>query len=377
MLKYVIAALFFPVWTLAQTTTLESIEHDGLEREYLLFVPASYEEGTDVPLVFNFHGRGSTANEQFAYTLMTTLAAAEGFIVVYPNGMLDATDTSFWNAGFGDEEVDDVGFTIAVLDEIVAEYSIDESRVYSTGMSNGGYFSYTLACAHSMRFAAVASVTGSMVFSELDNCNPERPVPIMQIHGTADAVVAYDGNTFSAPIEDVVDRWVEINNCDTEPIFTAIADQDMEDGSTAEHYAYLNGETGNSVELYKIIGGGHTWPGAEFIIGVTNQDIDATELIWEFFSRYSIEEPIETGIESESGIQSVFPNPVLNSFQIRLQESTHVTRVYSIEGVELSIDSRNEDGLVSIDSSKWPSGIFLVSQIDKTGQVIRVDRLIK
>lgn len=377
MIKYLLAALFLPFSLVAQIPTLESITHDGLDREYLLYIPDSYEEGTPMPLVFNFHGRGSTPNEQFAYTLLTTVASEEGFIVVYPKGTLDPTDISFWNAGFDDVAgVDDVGFTIAILDELIAELSIDESRVYSTGMSNGGYFSYKLACEHSDRFAAIASVTGSMVLQELESCDPERAVPVMQIHGTADLVVAYDGLGFSAPIEDVVDFWVEVNNCDPTPVFTAIEDTDTEDGSTAEHYYYENSDNGNSVEFYKVIGGGHTWPGAEFIIGVTNQDFNASEVIWNFFKAHTLIEDIDSGIEAVTDLR-VFPNPVLNDFYVELEVAAEEIRIYDVEGCAINIDLRLENNLVKIDATEWAKGVYLVSQYDTRGNIVRVDRIIK
>ncbi len=378
MLKYLILALFLPGVLMAQTTTLETITHDGLERDYVLYLPPSYEEGSEMPLVFNFHGLGSNANEQFAYTLLHTVAAEEGFILVYPNGTENSVGVPFWNAGFGvGETVDDVGFTIAILDELVAELSVDESRVYSTGMSNGGYFSYKLACEHSNRFAAVASVTGSMVVSEFENCSPERPVPIMQFHGTEDPTVNFDGDEFSVSIEDVVDLWIDINDCDPMPLFTEVPDIDNEDQSTAEHFVYVNSETLNAVEFYKINGGGHTWPGADFIIGVTNQDIDASTLIWEFFSKHSIEESFPSGIEDESLINRVYPNPIGNSFRIELESETEELNVYNAQGLKVEVLAIEGGQSTNIDSSTWLKGIYFVSQLNSRGELIRVDRLLK
>lgn len=379
MFKYSLLLLFFSVSLHSQQTLLETLEHDELEREYYLFVPSSYEAGTEVPLVFNFHGRGSTANEQFAYTLLTTLAEEEGFIVVYPNGTLDDTEISFWNVGFPGptSNVDDVGFTMAILDRLITEYSIDETRVYSTGMSNGGYFSYKLACEQSDRFAAVASVTGSVVPTELESCNPERAVPVMQIHGTADLVVPYEGSLFGAPIEDLVDFWVDVNDCDPTPAFTEVPDTNSEDGSTAEHYLYANESSGNAVELYKVIGGGHTWPGAVFIIGVTNQDISANELIWEFFKKHKLEPNIESGIENTELQTRVYPNPVGDAFQLVLEGSTQAIQVHSVQGSLIEFQGQESNSQINIDASDWIEGIYFISQLDAKGKIIRVDRLIK
>jgi len=379
MLKYLLALFLLPSALCAQQTLLEMMEHGGLEREYLMYIPETYTGETTVPVVFNFHGYGSDANQQYAYSLMHTEAAENNFIVVYPKGSMDSGGSNFWNVGFNNlESVDDVDFTLSILDKVIETYNIDQTRVYSTGMSNGGFFSYKLACEQSDRFAAIASVTGTMVTPLFNDCNPERPVPVMQIHGTADATVEYDGETNFAAIEDVVALWVDKNNCETEAQFTAIPDIDMTDNCTAELYVYANGDSGTSVEFYKIIDGGHTWPGA-FPIGVTNMDINATELIWDFFAKYdntTAFSEISAGIDDAES-SKVFPNPFATSFQIRMRNEVAVFRVRTIDGKEIDINPIIESDLTTIDASDWLEGMYLLSQLDAAGNVLHTDRLIK
>ena len=195
----------------AQQTINGTITHDNINRDYILYIPASYNPSTPVPLVFCFHGYSSNANSNYAYTNFRSIADTAGFIVVHPQGTLDNTGTSHWNVGgwtIG-STVDDVGFTLALLNSISASYTINPDRVYSTGMSNGGYMSFLLACQLSDKFAAVASVTGSMTPQTFSACNPVHPTPIMQIHGTADATVPYAGvPSWTLSIDDVLQYWV-------------------------------------------------------------------------------------------------------------------------------------------------------------------------
>jgi polyhydroxybutyrate depolymerase len=164
------------------------------------------------------------------------------------------------------------------------------------GMSNGGFMSYRLACELSDKISAIASVTGSMSTNQINTCNPINPIPIMQIHGTLDPTVLYNGSLGIEAIDDVISFWVNFNNCNTQPIFNNITDLNLIDLCTAEHYIYENGDNDTSVELYKIINGGHTWPGAAIPLAGnnTNQDFNASQVIWQFFNQYDINGLIET-----------------------------------------------------------------------------------
>jgi polyhydroxybutyrate depolymerase len=200
--------------------------------------------------------------------------------------------TTHWNVGgwtMG-STIDDVGFTASLLDSISNTYTIDDTRVYSTGMSNGGYMSFLLACQLSDKIAAIASVTGSMTPQTYNACNPQHPTPILQIHGTSDQTVPYVGDpTWTKSIDDVLQYWVAYNNCNTSAIITAIADINIFDGSTAEHIVYDGGDNNVTTKHLKIYGGDHDWPG---VWG--NMDIHASAEVWKFFSRYDINGLIST-----------------------------------------------------------------------------------
>jgi polyhydroxybutyrate depolymerase len=168
----------------------ETIVSGGLERSYLLYVPTSYEPNRPMPLVFNFHGLGSSGIAQFGYTEMAALAEKFKFILVAPNGLGNS-----WNGGFccgdaAENGIDDVGFTSDMIDEISSSYCVNSDRVYATGISNGGFMSYRLACDLADRIAAIGPVAAANVtFS----CAPSRPVPVLAMNGTDDILVGYAG----------------------------------------------------------------------------------------------------------------------------------------------------------------------------------------
>jgi polyhydroxybutyrate depolymerase len=352
----------------AQETINASISHDGIQRDYILYIPELYDGNTTVPLVLNFHGFGSSASQQMFYGDFRDIADTEGFLLVHPEGTT-FIGNQFWNVGFPglSSNIDDVGFTEALIDELATLYAIDLDRVYATGMSNGGFMSFLLACQLSEKIAAVASVTGSMTQDTFDDCNAQHPTPVLQIHGTEDDVVLYNENNLSLPIPDVISYWVDHNNCETTPTTTTLPDVDVSDGSTIEHSVYEDGDNGVTTEHMKVIGGGHTWPGSVLNTAGTNQDIDASMEIWLFFSRYDIDGLLSTD-DYENKQVSIYPNPTQSKINLLLNYSKEVNyELFSPLGKQLmtgTITSSNQE----IDISHLPSNIYFLrvgSQIFK------------
>ena len=214
---------------------------------------------------------------------INSIAERENFIVVYPQG------SSFfgyphWNVGGWTNlsSVDDVGLIDFLIELISQEYNINHDRIYATGMSNGGFFSFLLGCQLSEKFAAVASVTGSMTNETFNECNPQREVPILQIHGTDDSIVTYNGNSAigSIGVSQVLSYWSSNNYCSTNPEVSDIADSNPNDNIHVQRFLFDGGINGSVVEHYKIYGGEHVW--------FNYEDINSSELIWEFFSNHDI-----------------------------------------------------------------------------------------
>ena len=355
----------------AQQTINASITHDGIQRDYILYIPEIYDGSSDVPLVLNFHGFGSNATQQMVYGDFRDIADTEGFLLVHPEGTT-FIGNQFWNVGFPglSSNIDDVGFTEALIDELATLYAIDLDRVYATGMSNGGFMSFLLACQLSEKIAAVASVTGSMTQDTFDDCNAQRPTPVLQIHGTEDDVVLYNGNTLSIPIADVISYWVDYNNCETTPTTTTFPDIDPSDGSTIEHSVYEDGDNGITTEHMKVIGGGHTWPGSVINTGGTNQDIDASMEIWLFFSRFDINGPLSTD-DFENNQVTIYPNPTQSHINLSLNYSIDVHyKLFSPLGQQLMdgiITSSNQE----IDISHLPSNIYFLKVDNQVFKILK------
>lgn len=306
----------------AQETRQFTLQEDGLTRTYYLYIPEMYDAETAVPLILNFHGYGSNALDQLNYGDFRAIADTAGFIIALPQGSLLEGISHFNVGGWTNAStVDDVKFTRNMLNEIALNYNIDNTRVYSTGMSNGGYMSFLLACQLSNKFAAIASVTGSMTPETYSGCVPIRPVPILQVHGTRDNVVPYEGDTWTHSIDEVLDFWIDHNDTDIDATVRSLEDKRADDGNTVETYLFANGTNGSEVLHYKVLNGGHTWPGSQFSSFGTNQDIDASAEIWEFFNQYDIyglRSPIISStfdVEDRSSV-NIYPNPTTGAIHI-------------------------------------------------------------
>ncbi|MCB9292811.1 MAG: T9SS type A sorting domain-containing protein [Lewinellaceae bacterium] len=367
----VFAALCLPFLAAAQDVVTGTINHDGLSRSYRLYIPPANASGEGLPLVFNFHGYGSNAFQQELYSGMNEVADTAGFFVCYPNGVASA-----WNVGwdFG-STADDVGLTAALIDELSENYNIDPRRVYACGMSNGGFMSYRLACELNSRIAAIASVTGSMVPGYLGSCSPGRAVPVLEIHGTADAVVPYEGQAnLCVNIDTVVHFWATNNSCDPVPVAQDLPDTAPLDGSTATRVDYNNCEGDRQVSLFRIKGGGHTWPGAAFSIGVTNQDIDASVEIWRFFNRFVLEEATAAGEAADAGpIVRFFPNPTNGLLHIETRGAS--ARLAACNAYGQLVYRTQLAGDKTLDISGWEPGIYFLTA--ETNEGIMGFRIVK
>lgn len=360
----------------AQTTVVDSIFTGGIYRTYRLYVPAIYNGSSARPLILNMHGYTSNATAQQAYSNFMPIADTANFLMVYPQGTT-YNGQPFWNAGISPTLVDDISFLSNLIDSLSLQYNINANRIYATGMSNGGFMSHTLACELSNRIAAIASVTGSIFTTQFGgNCHPTRPIPVMQISGTADGTVPYAGNTTMQPIDSVVKYWVTYNNCNTSPSFSNVPNTNTTDGCTAEHYRYLNGNSGSSVELYKIIGGGHTWPGSPYTTGVTNRDMNASKEIWRFFNKYSLNTlTVLADLTDKKNKLSVYPNP--SSAEIQLSFDKQINAKYLIVLTDVlgnQIELECKENKVNIQNLS--SGVYVMSLVEN-GLVIAQTKIVK
>ena len=269
----------------AKGTINGKISYNDIDREFILYVPSSYDSSAKQALVFNFHGYGSNADEQMNYGDLRSQADANGFILVHPDALDDIGGTSYWNMGGWAISVhDDLKFIENLINLLMDKYSVNSERIYSTGMSNGGFFSFHLACNLNASFAAVASVTGSMSYDTFNDCNARKPTPVLQIHGSIDRVVPYNGiESIMKPVSEVMEYWKLNNGCDD--FILSIPGITPGTTSWTETYLFENclNETQN-IHLY-VQGAGHIWPGS---IYARINSPNSSQIIWDFFSKYDI-----------------------------------------------------------------------------------------
>ncbi len=253
-----------------------TFEHDGQMREYMLYLPANLT--TDVPLVFVLHGYTGSAQNAVAYG-MNEVADEHGFAVCYPSGSQDERDRTHWNARLTISDTDDIGFLTALALFLQNEYRLSPQKTFSCGFSNGGFMSYTLACETDV-FAAVASVAGTMSGETWETRDIANPTPLLQIHGTNDNAVPLDGSMSAKggwggapPMEQIIAFWAELNGS------SDIQSEFLPSGTNATYYT--NGIDDNEVWFMQIDNWKHKWPMAKDKKGIV-----ASELIWEFFSKY-------------------------------------------------------------------------------------------
>ena len=284
---FLIACTTVPVAALAQ---VKSLVHKEEKRRYLVYTPASYDRQPQktYPVVFNFHGSGMTMAEQMLYTQMNHAADRHQFIVVYPSGVKQD-----WNVGFGMsylDGTDDIGFTQALLAKLRQDYRVDDQRVYATGLSRGGFFALRIAAELPQLFAAVASVGAPMPEPVIAHHTGKGKIGVLQLHGTADQVVAYAGKpTGYLSAEATYSYWLERNGIGAG--IDAGNGQPVNIGADVTWQEKGNGH--QRVALATIRDGGHTWPGADpFNIGLplgkTTTTIDANETIWRFFKHHHL-----------------------------------------------------------------------------------------
>ncbi len=256
-------------------TTVE-IAFDGRTREYDLQIPLDYDGVTPLPLVFDIHGYSSTKGQQKLVSGFAELAESEGFIVVRPNGFGALRS---WNGGdfccglAQSQDLDDVGLMRAIAAEVAAVACVHPRRIYATGISNGGALSHRLACEASDLFAAVAPVAYPIDRDPFTQCQPERPVAVMHLHGRADLVVPYDGSITAPSTPESFAYWGEVNGCTDPP-----AETYAKDDSRCETYESCDAGV---LTTLCTIDGGH-------VLYANNDAVPVAALAWQFLSQHEL-----------------------------------------------------------------------------------------
>ncbi|HEX5479453.1 MAG TPA: PHB depolymerase family esterase [Dehalococcoidia bacterium] len=258
-----------------------TLQSGGLERTYILHVPAGYDGSKPAPVVLVFHGFTLNADFMSAYAKIPQAADKDGFIALLPNG---TGQPQYWNSSAAVGGPDDAGFIRDLLAKVQSDLCVDPTRIYAAGYSNGGGMAQFVACELEPQIAAVA-----VVASTYGSCQPT--VPVVAFHGTADPLLPFDGSDTSLgvvggnlpPVRKALSEWAAALGCDRLPTISR-------PGANVELSTFRHCITGDGEALlYAVLGGGHTWPGGAFPIdalGQTTNEIDATQIMWQFFAAH-------------------------------------------------------------------------------------------
>jgi len=283
----------------ANAGSRNSITVDGRPRTYEIHVPVSYKSDQPVPLVLVLHGRLGNGKGTLALTHFDKVADAHNFIAVFPDGLHRG-----WADGRGATDSDkqgvsDIHFLRELIRKVSTGYRVDRSRIYVTGISNGGFMSQHVACEMSDQIAAVGIVAATMGEHTADGCHPASPVSVMFFQGTKDSLVPIGGGTLGRggsrgavlSLDAAAEKWVTLNGCKPAAPSSALPDK-AGDGTIVRSQKFSGCNADTEVIVYTIEDGGHTWPGGkqylpEMMVGKTTRNIDASEALWDFFSRHT------------------------------------------------------------------------------------------
>ena len=282
--------------------------YQGIHRSYVIHVPESYNASNPIPLVIALHGGGGLASRMEDFLKLDEIADRENFIVLYPQGYKRQ-----WNDGRNAASIpaqqlgiDDVGFINALIDHFCSIYTIDSTRIYVTGVSNGGFMTSRLGCELGGKIAAIAPMISTFPKELKGECHPERAIPVILINGTDDPLVPYQGGFVKVgnktrgevlSTRETLEFWIKNNHCSDKPVIEHYDDSDTTDGCQAEMSSFYGPSYRSDVILICIEGGGHTIPGGtqylpKKIIGRVCNDFIAEELIWKFFKEHPGEKAI-------------------------------------------------------------------------------------
>ncbi len=275
----------------------DNILVDGLNRSYTVVLPSSYQTNKKLALVIALHGGGGSGSQFETSSKLSEKAEKSNFIVVYPDGVQSdgLLKARTWNAGTCceyavEKNINDVKFISEMIDKLIMNYAINPKKIYATGHSNGGMLAYRLACEIPQKIAAIAPNSCTMVFKE---CNPKRPMPVLQIHSVLDSNIPHKGgpgggvgtkNLNLAPLITVMDFWSQKNEC-------KVPAEKIIDNASYTFTQWSSCINNFKVQYYLSKDGGHAWPGGSpgSVIGDTpSSAFNANDLLWDFFKEFEL-----------------------------------------------------------------------------------------
>ena len=343
------------------------IDGETITREYIIHVPSGYQEGDNLPLVVVYHGFGGCAYYMADETGgLNDLADEENFFVAYPQAAYrPAKEDTYWDPGFnGGESIyqDDVFFSEQLIEHIDEEFSLDLSRVYAAGYSNGGMLTYSLACLRGDLLAGVCIMSGALL-DGMDSCDPTQPVPMIIFQGTGDFELPYNGNQYYSSVPDVVSLWL-----DHFQIPTSTLSSTELNGGNVVHDSYHGGTNNTCLSFYTVVEefgfpGDHVW----FSQGMDG--VSPNRIMWEFFTDEcaSID-----GISNEiyDRVQA-FPVPFEDHLFLKnIGFASATYEIHDVRGVLVRTGRVGADGSVH-GLGELPSGCYLLRAAESILKVVK------
>ncbi len=341
----------------------------------MVHFPPNFNTLTQRALVINLHGgSGNMVNAQ-GFSMMNPVADQNGFIVAWPQGYGIAPPGFSWadgrNTSADQAGIDDIGFIDKLIDTLIRRYNVDTNKIYICGFSNGGFMVQRIACELPDRFAAMASLGSSMDTVRYQNCSPSRPVPMAFFNGTSDPAMPYSGGALQnpqvipvVPVDTTVQFWVAHNNCQMASPVVNFPDVFTTDNSTAQLFEFTNCDCHADVKFYKLINGGHTWPGVfvasqAAVLGNTNRDINAGVELWNFFSAHTLcNNTVAVEEQVTQPVVNIYPNPATLMLHLSISEIENF-KVKIVNYLGHTVLTTNNQ--TQIDVSNLKNGLYFIT----------------
>jgi polyhydroxybutyrate depolymerase len=358
-MKIILVFVFTFSIIIVPAQTNSSINHNGLNRTFVYFTPSNWNQSQQLPLLIVLHGLTQTGSGLMNITNFNQIAEQNNFIVCYPDGIDNA-----WNANMNVtvSTADDKGFIETLAQYFQTNFNTNPLKQYLCGFSNGGFMSHKIACESSECFAAIASVSGNMSDTTYANCNPQFTPSILHIHGTSDAIVSYNGGASTGvSVDQTMQKWASFLNCNLNPYSVSMPNNSLTDFSSPERITYSN--CTNPLELIKITGGGHQWPGISTLVGgagIINMDFYSPQVIWDFL--YGKSCPLNFLDKNELSPIEISPNPITTCLKIESDETFEYI-IFNVMGLKMAFGSIKYE----INVSNLPNGIYYIKLSNHRG----------
>ena len=354
LLLVTILTIIFSANSFAQ---IQNFEWQNVQRQYLVRTPENYES---LPVMFFLHGLGDNITRLDNEFHFQQIADNYNWMIVIPQALNEGYG-SMWNAGLTASTTNDSGFLMALLDSLAVQYPVNQDSIFFTGFSMGGFMSHRMAIEHGDRINAAAPVSG-LITTYMANHTAVAPVRILDIHGTTDPVVGYDGGSeyfgyqLGLSVENILNYWINANGCVNEPVIDTLPDT-QNDGLRFVQYVY----SGNKeLRHLKVIGGDHSW-----YRNANQHDIDYMEYIHDFFTGKNTINKVNN---PTTGSLNIYPNPANGHIKIEL-ESPSTIELIDIQG-NIILQKHYDAGIAMLDLNGIGNGIYFIKGNGVTEKIV-------